>query len=198
MNEVKKSSTEKLVIGAILTALVILLQYMGSFIKFGPFSISLVLIPIVIGTATIGAKMGAWLGFVFGVAVLISGDASLFLVVNVPGTILTVLLKGTLCGYVAGLLYNLTCKLSKGNTYLSTVISAITCPIVNTGIFLLGCVLFFMGTISGWAEAYGLSGNVGQYMIVVLVGFNFVFELLINIIFSPVIVRIINIVRQEH
>lgn len=196
MNEVKKTSTEKLVIGAILSALVVLLQYMGSFIKFGPFSISLVLIPIVIGTATIGAKMGAWLGFIFGVAVLISGDASLFLVVNVPGTILTVLLKGTLCGYIAGLLYNLTYKVSKGNTYISTVISAIACPVINTGIFLLGCVLFFMGTISGWAEASGFSGNAGQYMIVVLVGFNFVFELLTNIIFSPVIVRIINIVRK--
>ena len=45
----QKTSTETLVLGAILTALVVVLQMMGSFIRFGMFSISLVLVPIVIG-----------------------------------------------------------------------------------------------------------------------------------------------------
>ena len=49
-----KINTQKLVITAILTALVIVLQFMGSFIRFGMFSISLVLIPIVIGSALCG------------------------------------------------------------------------------------------------------------------------------------------------
>ena len=84
MNTTNKMSTKNLVLGAILTALVILLQFMGSFIKLGPFSISLVLIPIVIGAATCGTGVGAWLGFVFGIVVLISGDAAAFLAVNVP------------------------------------------------------------------------------------------------------------------
>ena len=48
----KKMSTQTLVLGAVMTALVALLQYMGAFIKLGPFSITLVLIPIVIGAAT--------------------------------------------------------------------------------------------------------------------------------------------------
>ena len=34
---------------ALFTAIVIVLQLLGSFIRFGPFSISLVLIPIVVG-----------------------------------------------------------------------------------------------------------------------------------------------------
>ena len=84
MKTTNKMSTKNMVLGAILTALVILLQFMGSFIHLGPFSISLVLIPIVIGAATCGAGIGAWLGFVFGIVVLISGDAAAFLAVNVP------------------------------------------------------------------------------------------------------------------
>lgn len=181
-----KQSIQKLVLGAILTALVIILQFMGYFIRLGPFSISLVLIPIVIGAAMCGPAISAWLGFVFGVVVLISGDAALFLAINIPGTILTVLLKGTLCGLAAGLVYNL---LDSVNKYVAVIAAAIVCPVVNTGVFLLGCSVFFMDAITMWAEG----GNVLAYMILGLVGGNFLVELGINIVLSPVIVRLLNI-----
>ena len=193
----KQKSAKTLVMGAVMTALVIILQYLGSFIRLGPFSISLVLIPIVIGTATCGKGIGAWLGFVFGIVVLLSGDAAAFLTVNAPGTIITVLLKGTACGFIAGLAYEGMYKLLKGNSYFSTVAAAIVCPAVNTGIFLLGCLVFFMDTITGWAEAAGLGGGVAHYMIFGLVGGNFLVELAINIVFSPIIVRIINAVKKS-
>lgn len=57
---------------ALFTAIIVVLQLLGSFIKFGPFSISLVLIPIVVGAAVYGPKAGAYLGGVFGVVVLIA------------------------------------------------------------------------------------------------------------------------------
>lgn len=193
----KQMSAKTLVMGAVMTALVIILQYLGSFIKLGTFSISLVLIPIVIGTATCGKGIGAWLGFVFGIIVLLSGDAAAFFTVNAPGTIITVLLKGTACGFISGLAYECMYKLLKGNSYFSTVAAAIVCPTVNTGIFLLGCLVFFMDTITGWAEAAGLGGGVAHYMIFGLVGGNFLVELAINIIFSPIIVRIINVVKKS-
>ena len=184
-----KLSTKSMVLGAVLTALVIILQFMGSFIKLGMFSVSLVLIPIVIGAASCGKKVAAWLGFVFGAVVLISGDAAAFLTVNVPGTIITVLLKGILCGLCAGIVFDI---FKNKNKYLATIFSAIVCPVVNTGIFLIGCLLFFMPTVSSWALGNGFGENVGKYMIVVLVGFNFIFELIFNIILSPVIVRILS------
>ncbi len=185
-----KMSTRVMVLGAILTALVIILQMMGAFVRFGPFSISLVLIPIVIGAATCGVGIGAWLGFVFGLVVLLSGDAGAFLAVNALGTVITVLLKGTLCGLLAGFTYKL---LAKYNVYVAVIAAAIVCPLVNTGVFLLGCLLFFMETVSGWAAQAGLGGNVAQYMIVGLVGVNFLFELGSNVVLSPVIVELINI-----
>ena len=185
-------STKTMVLGAILTALVVLLQYMGSFIKFGPFAISLVLIPIVIGTATCGKVVGGWLGFIFGLVVLISGDAAAFLTVDAFGTVLTVLIKGAACGFVSGLCYEGAIKLFKGKVYPAAVVSAIVCPLVNTGLFLLGCLLFFMDTLSQWAGGQ----NVVSYMFLVLVGTNFLIELLVNIILSPVIVRILKAVKR--
>ncbi len=187
MTNKSKMSTKTLVMGAVLTALVVILQYLGSFVKFGPFSISLVLIPIVIGTATCGKGIGAWLGFVFGVVVLAFGDAAPFLAFNAWGTIITVLAKGTLCGYIAGLVYETVMKLAKGEAYFSAVASAIICPIVNTGVFVIGCFLFFMPVISQWAGG----GNAIAYIFASMIGINFLIELGVNIVFSPIIVRIL-------
>lgn len=186
-------NTKKIVGVALFTAIVVVLQLLGSFIRFGPFSISLVLIPIVVGTALYGVGAGAWLGLVFGVTVLASGDASAFLAVNVPGTIITVLVKGIACGALAGLIYKL---IEKKNKYAATICAAITAPIVNTGVFLLGCVIFFMPTIEGWAASAGVA-SAGTYMITGLAGLNFIAEFVVNIVLSPIIVRIINIGKKE-
>lgn len=191
-SEKRRNQTKTLVLGAVFTALVILLQFMGSFIRFGPFAISLVLVPIVIGAATCGVKVGTWLGFVFGVVVLISGDAAPFMAIDLAGTIITVLLKGTACGLTAGAVYK---ALEKYNSYLAVAAAAIVCPLVNTGIFLLGCLVFFMEAITEWGIAEGFTNVVG-YMFLVLVGGNFLFELGSNIVLSPVIVRVLNIEKK--
>lgn len=185
--------TQKIVGVALFTAIVVVLQLLGSFIRFGPFSISLVLIPIVVGTALYGVGAGAWLGLVFGVTVLASGDASAFLAINVPGTILTVLLKGIVCGALSGLVYRL---IEKKNKYAATICAAITAPIVNTGVFLLGCAIFFMPTIEGWAAAAGVE-SAGTYMITGLAGLNFIAEFVVNIVLSPIIVRLIHLGKKE-
>lgn len=79
-------NTKKIAGVGLLTAIVVVLQLLGSFIHFGPFSISLVLIPIVVGAALYGELSGVWLGLAFGVTVLVSGDAAAFITVNPAGT----------------------------------------------------------------------------------------------------------------
>ncbi len=192
--ESKRISTRTLTGLALFTAIVVVLQFLGAFVRFGPFSISLVLIPIVVGAALYGHFAGAWLGFVFGMVVLLSGDAAAFLAVNPLGTVLTVLLKGALAGLCAGLVYR---ALEKLNGWLAVILAAVAAPVVNTGIFLVGCVLFFMPTITEWATAMGFP-SVGNYMIFGLVGANFLFELLVNIVLSPVVVRLIKIGRKDN
>ena len=182
----KRMSTETLVIAALLTAIVVILQFMGSFVRLGPFQCSLVLLPIVVGASMCGTKVITWLGFVFGMVVLLNGDAAAFLTINAIGTVITVLVKGTLCGLCAGLVYNL---LKDKNVYLATLAAAIVCPIVNTGIFLLGCFVFFFETIQSWGLASGF-GSAIEYMILGLVGGNFLFEMITNIVLSPTIIRL--------
>ena len=189
----KKHRTLDLTLLAILTAVVVLLQYLGSFIHFGQFSISLVLVPIVVGAALIGPWAGLWLGLVFSVIVLFM-DSAAFMAVSPVGTIITVLVKGMAAGYLSGLVFR---ALEGKNRYTATLVSAVVCPLVNTGIFLLGCVLFFLPTIREWGLANGFD-NVFKYMMIGFVGLNFVFELLVNVILSPVIVRLIDYARKRR
>ena len=187
-----RQKTKTMVGVGLLTAIVVVLQAMAVGIRFGVFNISLVLVPIVVGAALYGYKAGAWLGFVFSIVVLFT-DAGAFLAVSVPGTIITVVLKGTLAGLAAGLVYKL---LEKINRYVAVLAAAIVCPIVNTGIFLLGCLVFFLETINGWGVAAGFD-NVGAYLIFGMVGVNFLVEMGVNIVLSSVIVRLIRIAKND-
>ena len=144
------------------------------------------------GAALYGWKAGAWLGFVFGVVVLFT-DAGAFLAINIPGTIITVLLKGTLAGAAAGFIYSL---FSRKNDILGVIGAGIVSPIVNTGIFLLGCLVFFYDTIAQWAAGAGFE-NVGAYMVTAFVGLNFVVELAINLVLSSAIVLILKVAKKR-
>jgi len=187
-----EKKTKKIVGVGLLTAVVIVLQALAVAIRpTGIFNISLVLVPIVVGAALYGYKAGAWLGFVFSMVVLFT-DTAAFMAISVPGTIITVLVKGTVAGLVAGLVYLL---LEKKNSLLAVICAAILCPVTNTGIFLIGCYVFFMDTINGWAQAAGFA-SAGTYLIVAMVGVNFLIEMAVNIVLSSVIVRIIRINKK--
>lgn len=182
--------TKKIVGLGILTAIVIVISLVttGLQIKlFGMFSITFALIPIVVGAALYGPTAGAWLGFVFGCTCL--ADAAAFLAVSVPGTVITCILKGTLAGLMAGVIYNLV---SKKNRYAAVVSSAVISPVMNTGTFLLGCLLFFYDTVKALGESAGFE-SVGAYFLFGFVGVNFVVEIVTNILLSTVIFRIINL-----
>jgi len=192
MTSIKTIDTRKLVLLALLTAIVIILQILGAFIRFGPFSISLVLMPIAIGAALLGAYAGAWLGLVFGFVVLVSGDANAFMAVSPAATIFIVLIKGALAGLIAGYVYRLIAGRSKT---IAAIAAAILCPVVNTGIFIIGGYIFFLPTLTEWGVASG-AASVTAYIFLMLVGLNFIFELGINIILSPTIIRLIQY-RQD-
>ena len=188
-----KEQIRKLTLAAMLTAIVVVLQLLAKAIPVGTFSINLALVPIVIGAALLGIWYGAWLGLVNAIVILLSGDAAPFMTVNVIGTIVTVILKGVLAGLCSGLAYQLV---KRWNKYAAVIVAAIVCPVVNTGVFLVGCRLFFWPTITGWAEGLGFK-SAATYAILRLAGVNFLLELAINIILAPAIARILGLSQDK-
>ena len=183
----KTFGTRQLVLLGMLTAIVAVLQFLGAFIRFGPFSISLVLMPIAVGAALVGVWGGAWLGLAFGFVVLLSGDAAVFLAINPLGTVIVVLLKGVAAGLAAGFVYRVLAP--KGRT-VAAISAAAICPVANTGIFVIGTYVFFLPTITEWGMAAGFA-NATAFIFLGMIGGNFIVELVLNLILSPVIVRLI-------
>jgi len=168
---------------ALLTAMTIVLQMLSAYVRFGRFQVALALIPIVIGAAIHGAGAGAWLGAVFGAVVLLNGDAAPFYAFSVPGTIVTVMLKGIAAGAAAGFMHRL---FEQKNKTLVAISTAAIVPIVNTGVFVLGCYIFFVPLLRDWAGGQ----NVTAFLFLTVISGNFLFELATIALLSGVIVRV--------
>lgn len=182
---------------AFMMALVVVMQSISGMIPpIGGFSISLVLIPIVLGAAVFGPGAGALLGATFGAIVYINcvtgadpGGAMVFQASPVL-CFLVVMGKGTLAGLAAGAVY----KMLKGkNSYLAMLLAAIVCPVVNTGVFVASMFLCFIDVLAAWAGG----SNIVGYVLTGLILANFVPELVINIVFSPAGQRIYRAVEDK-
>ena len=192
--ESKRLNTQKLALLALFTAIVAVLQMMGIAIRFGVFAVSMVGVPIIIGGALMGPLAGAWLGLVFGVTVLASGDAALFFAWNPAATVAVVLLKGILAGLAAGAVYQL---LEKKNSFLAVLAAAVAYPVVNTGVFFLGCMLFFLEDCVQFAANLGVTGSGPMVVMTVFIGFNFFFELGLDLVLSGVVERLIQVGKKS-
>ena len=198
----KHEKINRMVSIALLAAVVVVLQLLAGMIKIGTFSITLTLIPIIVGAAFYGPSAGAILGAVFGVVVYIgcvTGSdvgGNMVFVANPFLCFLVVMAKGALAGFCAGLVYRLVMKgqnsVSRG--VVAVLLAGITAPVVNTGVFCIGMLLFFRGTLQAWAAG----SDLFNYIIFGLTGVNFLIELGINMVFSPAIVTIIRAVRKSR
>ena len=176
---------------ALMTAIIVVLQVVASFVKFGPFTITLALAPIIIGAALYGAGAGAWLGAVFGVVVLIACIAgwdqggNVLFTANPLLTAALCIVKGAAAGLVSGAVFRAI--MARHYPMGAAITAGILCPVVNTGIFIVGLTLCFYDTLVAWAGG----SDLVFYIITVLTCVNFVLELAINLVLSTVIVRVV-------
>ena len=179
---------------SLLTAIVVVLQLIGGSFRIGPIPFSLVLVPIVVGAVLYGPLAGGFLGAVFGFVVLIGGitgtDQFTFILWSSSPvwTALLCLGKGALAGVASGLVYRATGKF----TTLGCILSAVVCPIVNTGIFALGMLTVLRDNFLDFAGG----SDVLTFLFTVLIGVNFFVELGINSVLSAAITRVVKAVKK--
>ena len=195
MSNAKTKSMNAALLG-MFTAITIVLQLMSYLIKIGTFNLSLVLVPIVLAAVMYGPKYGAAMGGVFGVIVVIASIAGLdgggnILFQSSPVlTTLVCLVKGIAAGFVSGVIAK---ALKNVNFYLSVILAALAAPIVNTGIFAVAMLLLFKDTLTVWANG----ANLAYYIIFGLIGVNFLIELVLNAVLSPVIITVTRALKKE-
>lgn len=198
MSTAHKDQILKMTELAILTAIVILLQCFGGMLRL-PFmgtAGNLVLIPIAIGAILLGPGAGAWLGLVCGVVIYLFGVTGadpfthILFTAHPVITALICLVKTTLGGALAALVYR---ALVNWNRMVALFTTAILVPVVNTGVFVLGCFTILETLQTNFVTD---GGSVIAFIFLGLAGVNFLFELGLNLVFTPAIERIINAVRK--
>lgn len=168
---------------ACLIAMIIILQFIGNAITLpGGLSINLSLIPIIVGAIIYGPWAGLLLGLVCGGIICASPSTQFFMSTNAWATIVICLVKTGVAGLVAGL-FSIWLK-NKPKAML--IVCSIIVPIINTGLFVGGVYLFFNG----------YDGFVNTVITIVLL-FNFLIELGLDLLLSPAIYYVINVVKTK-
>lgn len=185
---------------AVLTALVVVLQLYASTIPVGGGAqLNFALVPIVLGGILLGWGAGAFLGLACGIVVLI--QVVLFaptvpfyaaIWTNSPViTSFTCLLKTTVAGGVAGLVYKL---IARKNSLVAVFVASALVPVINTGLFIIGC-LCMSGTIGNFGQVSGI--DILVFILVGIVTFNFFIEFAVNLVIAPAIHRVVIVVEKQ-
>ena len=176
-----------------LTALVVVLQLFATFITLPVANPNLTLIPIVIGGAVYGKKAGAWLGFVMAAVILgtyVAGSVGLgpVIMTRMPvETILITIFRGIMTGLIPAVLYSI---IKKKDMVVGAFVAALLCPVINTGIYVVGVVWLFKDI---YFEIKNISGGNIYWILLTSIAVNFTIEFIINTVLSPVILSIVKI-----
>ena len=198
MNENKFFSTRNITYLAVLLALVILFQVLARFMHVGNASFCLVLIPIVLGGMLLGPIAGGLLGLAFALVVIfadILGDPmSMIILKDHPFLLIfSTLLRGAIAGVVPALLFRLV---SKKNKRVATFVAAASAPVINTGIFILSMLIMSGSVVKAMGE--DAAGHSAIYIIVIwFVGINFFIELGLNLVLSPMLYTVHNVIVKR-
>lgn len=177
----------------VLSAIVIILQIFANYISFGPISITLSLIPIVIGACIYGPLAGLFLGMLDGLLIIFAPSTfSLFIPQNAIGTVILCLLKTGIAGLVSGFVFK---AFEKKHPQIGCILAAIVVPIINTGMFVGASFLIYLPLI----ESFTPEGQTTiEFVLFSFVGINFIVEFLVNSILSPVIYNIYKLIINKQ
>lgn len=185
MEKKKFFNTRMIATTGILLGLEIILQVIGNYVAFSNLSpnLNFSLIIITLGAILYGPVVGGFLGLVSGILTLFSPSTiSYFFAVSPVGTVITCLIKTTAAGVVAGFIAN---ALKNKNDLLGSILASIASPIVNTGLFSIFCVIFFKQRLLEINP-----NNTAAALFLVLIGANFIFEIIVNVIMVPSLYKI--------
>ncbi|MCD8372818.1 MAG: hypothetical protein LUD27_05920, partial [Clostridia bacterium] len=171
-------------------------------IQIAGLSLNLALVPIALGAILFGPAGGALLGLICGFIVTMYGvtgaEGFTFYLFNASplATVLICLVKTTAAGAVAGAAYWL---IAKKNKVVAVFVTSALVPIVNTGIFAIGCFIIYDDILS-YLSMYGLdysAENAFYVIFVVVITWNFFIELLTSLLLAPAVATVTRIVEKQ-
>lgn len=178
--------TVKMVELAMLTAIIIVMTFTPiGYLKVGPLSLTLIMVPVIIGAVTEGPAAGAFLGLVFGISSFIQcfmGDVlgSILVSFSIPLTFFVCIASRVMAGYLCGVIFKaISLKTKKDG--LNYVVASICGSAFNTIFFLGLLALCFWNTSFSPEQAQSLGGldTALKTVIAIAAGVNAPVELIV-------------------
>lgn len=196
-----KNKTYRLVIRAILTAIIILqtmVPFLG-FIPIGITSLTIIHITVIVAAIVLGTKDGMFIGLVWGIFTIIRAFTSPTTPLDITvftNPIISVLPR-VLVGLVAGILFTWLYRKTK-KVVLASIVAAIFGTLTNTVL-----VLTLMGTLytSLVATTYGVDASALFVTLGAIAVTNGVSEVITAVILTPILVKALfaaTILRPEN
>lgn len=187
----KKNRTFTLTATAMLTAMIVILSFTPiGYIRVFALSITLVIVPVIIGAIVGGPAVGAFLGFVFGCtsfAQCFTGDAlgGILVSVSMVGTFVNCVVTRTIAGFLCGLIFRAVRRTGKWSYAIAGACGAL----LNTVLF-LGCLALIFGRVkfsADQSEALGGLDSVMSTIIYIAAGVNCPIEIAVCAVFGSAI-----------
>ena len=199
MNTTRNPKIRQMVQLAILTALLLVLALTPiGYLRLGPFSITFMPVPVVIGAILLGPGGGAFLGLVFGLTSFaqcfgIDPMGTTLMTINIFYTFVMTVVTRTLVGYLTALVFrgmrSLFEKLPKSDKTkpVTYAIASAAGPLFNTVLFMSAMYIFF-GKEQVVLDAFALTGAVPFFVFVFgLVFANAMVELLVTLLIGTAV-----------
>ena len=199
MKKAFKITTKTITGTALLTAIELILIVISNYVAIGPVNINLALVPVAVAGMVFGPLSGLFVGLVNGLVTIFSPSTqAIFMSIAPFGTVLICLLKTGLAGFLCGLIYIPFKKETNSNTkkLVGSILASISVPVINTGIFTIGCYSFFSDWLRDVTNASSYD-NSFLTLIMVILGINFIFEFSISLLLSPSINMLVNYYHKK-
>ncbi len=198
-NHSRKNHTYKLVLSAIITALILIMAFTPlGYPKIGPFSITLLMIPVAIGAILLGPAYGAFFGLLFGLTSFMQcvfafdPVGALCLSVNPFLTALFCIPTRVLAGYCTGLVFKLMHKKFRIASY---VVASACSAFFNTLFFVPTFVLCFGFN----AQVLGLMQVSNAFgVITTLITVNAIVELAVCLIVGAAVSKALSKIGEKY
>ncbi len=204
MQKNQMSKLVKFVQLAVLAAIVVVMSFTPlGYLKIGPLSIALVIIPVVTGAIVLGPGAGAFMGLVFGVtsfAQCFGMDAfgTTLCSINPFFTFIMCIPTRVLAGFLCGLIFKGMSKGLKGKSAeASYPVAAVSGPIFNT-LFFMSCLVLLFGKTEFIQNMMASSGAENLLMFFVLmIGVNGLVEIASCLVVASALSKALNVANKK-
>lgn len=205
MSKNKMSKLVKFVQLAVLAAIVVVMSFTPlGYLKIGPLSIALVIIPVVTGAIVLGPGAGAFMGLVFGAtsfAQCFGMDAfgTTLMSINPFFTFLMCIPTRVLAGFLCGLIFKgvSSALAGKKSAEISYPVAAVTGPVFNT-LFFMSCLVLLFGKTDFIQNMLAESGAGNLLMFfVIMIGVNGVVEILSCLVVASALSKALSVANKK-